>query len=302
MDLTSKAMIATLSIKGIWSAAAEDESVTSEVARQHQVSEDLGRYLKRICDPRKIPTLKKFNSSRGALRILHRKMTLAWYDKGGRMLPSAAYFEYMNAIGAQKQRVIEDYDAFLNEIPTLKAKARVEMNALFHEEDWPDVDELRAKVDIRVRITPLADAADFRVQLGADEEAKIKAQVSKDLFANLAGGLAELVGQVKTCVQDTHARLAKYEVDGQGNTVHTFRDTAITNLREIVADARKLNVIGDPTLTALLDEIDGSLCQKDPQTLRDNFVQRQQAVNDADAIAKKLANVESVLCMQAEAA
>ena len=69
-----------------------------------------------------------------------------------------------------------------------------------------------------------------------------------------------------------------------------------------MADARKLNVIGDPTLTELLDEIEKSLCQKDPQVLRDNFIVRKQAVSDATAIAKKLASIENVLSQQAEAA
>ena len=302
MDLTSRAMVTSLSIKGIWSAVAEDERVTAEVAQRYHVSEEVGRYLKKVCDPKKVPALKKFNSSRSTLYNLHRKMTLAWDDKGGRMLPAAMYFDYMAKIGEAKQRLIEDYESFLKDIPALKANAQIEQNGLFRDEDWPDPSEMLQKVDIRVRITPLADSGDFRVQLGADEEAKIKEQVERDLFGTLAGSLAELVGRIKTCVIDTQQRLEKYELDNKGKVLHSFKDTAITNLREMVAMVPKLNVIGDPTLTALGEEIETMLCQHEPQTLRDNYVVRKQVVSDAGNIAAKLASIESVLFQQAEAA
>jgi hypothetical protein len=295
MDLTNRAMIASLSIRGIWSAVAEDERVTAEVAQKHGVSAEVGRYMKKICDPKKVGTLKEFNSARSTLYNLHRTLTLAWDDKAGRMLPAAMYFDYMAKIGEAKQRMVEKYEAFLLEMPLLQARAQVEMNGLYRAEDWPDPNELRQKVEVRVRITPLADASDFRVQLGAEEEAKIKEQVTRDLYTKLTGALGELVGNLKTCVLDTQERLAKYEVDAQGKTVHTFRDTAITNLREMVANARKLNVVGDPGLTALFDQIDGSLCRHEPQALRDNFVLRKQAVSDAGALAAQLGEIEKVL-------
>ena len=233
MDLTTRAMIATLSVKGIWSAVGEDEEASQDIAKQKGIRSDVYRAIKKICDPKQVPSLKKFNSSRSALRNLHRQLTLAWEDKGGRMLPATAYFDYMAKIDSAKQKVVDDYEAFLMDIPALKNRFQTdpETAGAFRDEDWPDVEDLRAKVDIRVRITPLADAADFRVALGADEESKIKEQVSKDLFAKLASGLADLVGQVKKCVLDTQQRLAKYEVDNKGKSLHTFRDTAVTSAR-----------------------------------------------------------------------
>jgi hypothetical protein len=161
---------------------------------------------------------------------------------------------------------------------------------------------LRQKVDIRIRIQPLADTSDFRVQLGAEEEQRIKEQYSKDLGAKLAGALGELVSDLKKCVLDSKQRFESYATGKDGKVIHTFRDTAITNLREMIGDARKLNVLGDRTLNGLFDEIEQSLCSKDPQVLRDNFVERTKAVSSAGVIANKLASIESVLFQQAEAA
>lgn len=304
MDLTKRAMLARVSVKGIWNAIAEDEQLTAEVAQRHGLRADLGRYMKKICDPKKVPSLKEFNGARSALYVIHRKMTLAWDDKAGRLLPQTQYFDYMNAISDAKQKVIEKYDAFLNDIPGLKAKfqADPETRGAYRDEDWPDVQQLRDKVNIRVHIQPLADASDFRVQLGTEEEKKIKEQISKDLYAKLAGGLAEMIGDLKECVLDSKQRFESYQLDGHGKTVKTFKDTAVTNIRKMVDNARKLNVMGDSNLDRLLGEIDTLLCQKDPQVLRDNFMERQKTVANATEIAARLASIEAVLGQQAEAA
>lgn len=304
MNLTERAMLAKLSIKGIWSAIAEDEGASRDLAQQKGIREDIYRAMKRICDPKKIPSLKKFQSSRSTLYNLHRTLTLPWDDRGTRMLSKDMYFDYMTKIGEAKDNMIADYEAFLLELPAIKARFQndPETRGAYREEDWPEASELRLKVDVRARITPLADAADFRVKLGTEEEEKIRTQVSNDLFTSLAGALVELVGRLKNCVQDTMERLAAYEVDNKGKTLHTFRDTAITNLRELVALVPKLNPMGDTHLNALVKEIETLLCQHDPQTLRDNYVIRQQVVANAGEISRKLAAVEQFLMQSAEAA
>ena len=304
LDLSSRAMIAHLSIRGIWSAVAEDERVTAEVAKQHGVSSDIGRYLKKVCDPKKIASLKDFNAKRAALYNMHRAKTLAWDDKGGRLLPAPEYFNYMADIDTAKVAMMTAYEVFLNELPAIKAKFQTdpETAGLYRDEDWPDVNELRARVDVRVRIQPLADPNHFLVKLGDEVEANIKAGIQKDVFSKLSAGLGDLVGRLKDVVTDAQERMAGYQVNAEGKTVKTFRDSAITNVRDMVADARKLNVIGDPTLNTLLNEIEAQLCTKDPQALRDNFILRKKAVNDAGSLAAKLANIENVLCSQGEAA
>jgi hypothetical protein len=294
-------MIARVSIKGIWSAVGEDTEASAALAKQKGIRDDVYRAIKKICDPKKIPSLKEFNAARSSLYTLHRQMTLAWDDKAGRMLPSTIYFDYMTKIGDAKQKVIDKYSVFLNDIPSIKAKFQTdpETAGAYREEDWPDVEDLRTKVDIRVRITPLADSSDFRVSLGAEEEAKIKEQVQKDLYSNLAGGLAELVGDIKKVVLDSKASIEGYELDTNGKTVKTFRDSAVTNVRRAVENARKLNVIGDPTLAGLLNDLDTAICQKDPQALRDNYIERQKTVGDVSMIARRLQNIESVLSQAA---
>jgi hypothetical protein len=292
-------MIARVSIKGIWSAVGEDEQASKDLAQQKGIRSDVYRAIKKICDPKQVPSLKEFNSARSTLYAMHRTMTLAWDDKAGRMLPATMYFEYMQKIGEQKQRVIDNYEKFLNDIPGLKAKFQSdpETAGAYRAEDWPDVNELRDKVDIRVKISPVTDASDFRVQLGEGEVAKIKQQIQKDAWNQVAGGVGELIRELKECVLDSAQRLDKY---GRKEATR-FSDTAVTNVRNLVGTARKLNVLGDASINQILDEIEKGICSQDPQVLRDNCVVRDQTISSSNLIARKLASIESVLFEQAAA-
>jgi len=304
MSLTEKAMIARVNIKGPWNAAGEDEAESLAIARRKGISEDVYRAIKKLLDPKRVPTLKAFTSARSTMRTKHRQMTLAWEEKGGRLLPVTMYFDYMQEMGTLKQKVEDTYRDFCNDIPSLKLQFQTDPSTAnaYREEDWPDPAELIAKFEVRLRITPLADADHFLCKIGEEEERRIKEDCSKDIYGKVVGGLAELVSDLKKVVEESLASIAKYETDSQGKVLHTFKDTAVLNVRKITATARKLNVLNDPTLNQLLDQIDANLGRKDPQVLRDNYVQRKQVVADAGDMVKKLAQIESALFRAAEAA
>jgi len=304
MNISERAMLVSLSIKGVWSAVAEDERISQEVAQRYAVSAEVGRYMKKICDPKKVPSLKKFNSTRNELYNLHRELTLPWDDHGTRLLPAAMYFDYMAKVQAAKTAMEEAYEEFLREIPALKAQARRDLNGLFREEDWPEPDALRRRLSIRIKVMPMADANDFRVKLGAEEEAKIRQQVNQEVFQTLANSLLDLVRRLKTCVEDMHDRIGSYKTDSPvtGKTIKRFTDSAVNNLREMVEIIPKLNVLGSPEIDSLVQEIRNSLCRYDAQDLRDNYLLRRQVVKGAGEVAKKLAAIESVLAANVEAA
>lgn len=302
-EICKKAMIASVSVQGIWTAVGEDKEASASLAKQKGIRQDVYRAIKRIVDPKMVPTLKTFNSERATLYDLHRRMTLAWNDKGGRMLPMGIYFDYQQKIGEAKQRVLDAYELFIQEIPALKLKFQTDPDTAgaYNEGDWPDPAELRERVSVRVRIEPLADAADYRVSLADDELTRLRQDYERDMQGKLAKALVELLGDVKKVVVDAKDRLNSY-MGEDGKIARKFHDSAITNVREMIVNARKLNVLGDPNLNSLFDEIDNLICKRDPQDLRDNFFLRQQTVAHADTISRKLASIESMLSPMAEAA
>lgn len=300
MNITEKGMLTNLTIRQ-WAAVREDKKVSEEVAKQHGATRKVGRYMKDLIG-RDVAELARVREAASALRQFHYTMTLPWSDEGSRLLPSATYFDYAGGIAERKNAFESAVAAFEKAYPDLKAAAEQKLNGLFDEADWPTPEVFRSKFSVRLRVFPLADASDFRVKLGSEEEELVRKQITTSMMASLSGAMADVFTRLKTCVGDLMERLARYEVDPQGKTVRTFRDSAVTNLRELVALVPKLNILNDPHLRELTEQIDQMLCQREAQELRDNYITRQKTVEDAAGLLKKLSDVETALAARAEAA
>lgn len=292
--ICEKGMLVCLTIKGFWSAVIKDEQATNEVAAKYGANPNVGRYMKKLLDPKKIPALKKVNQDRSALRQFHYKLTLPWNDDGTRLLPAAMYFDYTSGITERTNALNGHYDEFLEALPTLREQAKRDLNGLFREDDWPEAKDLKDRLSIRTKIFPLADASDFRCNLGAEHDALIKQEITANIYGKLTGGLCEVYTRLHACVQDMVERLEGYQVDAQGKVVKTFKDSAVNNLRELIDIVPKLNVMDDPTLTQIAESL-RMLVRNDAQKLRDDYVVRGQTVGAGKAIAAQLAKVTEIL-------
>jgi hypothetical protein len=47
------------------------------------------------------------------------------------------------------------------------------LNGLFREEDYPTVEKLRKKFGVKLEVLPIPSGADFRVQMSAEEQARV---------------------------------------------------------------------------------------------------------------------------------
>ena len=300
-NITSRAMLVSLSITGIPGMEVEDKQVGREIAHDHQVSETVGRYMKKLLDPKRISELRDVNAGVGALRQYFYANTLPWSERGWGAITATHYFTFTKSINDLSDSLRVAFDKLMVRFPELKEQAKRELNGLWREDDWPEVETLQRRFRVRVKVRPLVDAESVKIMLGVPEEIeRIKTEVQQDLYTNLTGTLLDLFRRLKTFLAgDDNERglirkLAEYEVDAHGKTGKTFRDSAILAGRELCEIADKLNVMGDQTLSAMNAEI-RELVSLDPQSLRDDCVLRQQAVDKAQAVAKKLATVETML-------
>jgi len=305
-EICERAMLVSLNIRGVWGAEVEDKEVGREVARDHQVSESVGRYMKKLLDPKSIPELRQVNSAVSELRVYFRENSLVWSDRGWRALPAAKYFEFTAGVQQRKDALAVAWEGLLSQYPALKEQARRDLNGLFKDADWPDPEELRRRFNVRVKVQPLTDASQFKALIGHDEEvAAIREQIEKDLFTSLSAGLVDLFRQLRVFLDDEDtgfiARVGSYQPGAEGKRGKTFRDSAVTKLRELCSRVRSLNVVGDPMLEEIVAEIESGVCKHNAEELRDNSVIRQQTVEQAESVAKKLAAVESILGRRLEA-
>jgi len=276
--LISRAMLASLRISS-WSARKYDKKVTKETNDAHGADADAGRYNKMLL-PGDASSYKALTSHIAATRVLHYAETLAWSDDGWRLLPVANYTKYTDKLRAAKHT----YDAlladFLSDYPALQQAARIKLNGMYRDEDYPS--NVASKYGFGIEYNPVPAGGDFRVELSQEEIDIIATRTESRIKNAFEDAHKDAVKRLYDCVSRIHERLAQPEA--------IFRDSLITNAQELTDVLSRLNIAGDVNLESLR-RATASLATVSPDTLRNDAVTRIQTANDAQSILDTMLNV-----------
>lgn len=278
-SIATRAMLVKLTAT-TWSAATIDKRVSRSVAVQHGASETAGDYRKRLLAPE---ALQKIRFLVTRLRELHRALTLPWLDAGPRLLLTAHFLEYEakvvpceEAIRAAVDDLIADWDAH-------KAEARRQLNGLYDEADYPCTSELCAKFTVGHRTMLINSPDDARIGASQEVADAIRAKARDDERA----AVNEAMGDVRERIQDVVGRIAErcaaYGAKPDGTIVGAFRDTMVSDARELAAILPSLDLSGTGKAAEFAAKIE-HLCRYDAQALRDSDIARAQVAAEAQAI------------------
>jgi hypothetical protein len=287
--LSTKAVLASLNIS-TWTARRADATVTDEVHKQHNASQDAGRYWKRLIDK---SAMAAIGSAKSKARDFHYLHTLPWRDDGSRVLPTALFIDYARAMKEFRLEFEAAAETFCREYPGFIDRARRDLNGMFNAADYPDADSIRAKFGFDVTIMKCPDANDdFRTSipeefvddLRSDLEAKMRDVVNGTL-RDAGARVIELVGRMAD-------RLKSYQpATDDAPAKNPFRDSTVENVQELATLLPAFNLTGDPKLAKIIDGV-RALATFDADQLRQNDSARMTAAAKADAI---LADVSSFI-------
>lgn len=279
MDINT-IMLTRLNIRS-YSARRHDRKVSKDVAEQHKTDEaKAGRYNKILIDP-KAPTFLAVNRAAQAARDYHYEHTLPWTNEGVRMLPRINYFDYCAGLSEKESKFREAVDAFIKDWPNLKEEARVRLNGLYREDDYPTLSALRHRFGFSIDFEQVPDPSDFRVSLGEAEEEAIRQSIADRVQTGIAEAHRDLWGRLHEVVTKMVERLTI--PDGR------FCDTLVTNVRDLVELLPRLNFTEDPELERLRQEVAAKLAKHEPRTLREQPDIRAKTAAEAAEIARKMA-------------
>ncbi|MDO9577836.1 MAG: hypothetical protein Q7J16_08125 [Candidatus Cloacimonadales bacterium] len=275
MSLNEKAMLVYLNIS-FWTARKYDRKISQEIEDQYH-ADDAGRYNKILIAKEHLANIQKIIS---AARTFHYENTLPWSDNGGRLLPSANYFNYVKSIQCFKDDFEREVVNFIRVYPDLKDEAKQRLNGMFDEEDYPEVCTLEAKFDIKNMILPVPEADDFRVNLTADEVNSIRESLEKQVKNSTESAMKDLWDRLFKVVSHMSERLSDPE--------NKFKNSLVENIENLCDLLPKLNITDDPVLAVAVNEIKAKLTANDSQTLRDNDVVRSKTASEAQKILNKM--------------
>ena len=187
--ITERAMLAAVHIS-IWTAVKHDRKISRDVASQHGAHQGAGRYNKQLL--RGADKLDDLRTLAGQIRQYFYKITLPWSDEGFRLLPSNFYFDLMERMREFEASFEQGVESFLAVYPQYVEQVRPELNGLFREEDYPSAAKLREKFGVRLEILPIPSGADFRVEMSAEEHARVSREIDANVRQSLTRGTEDL--------------------------------------------------------------------------------------------------------------
>ena len=285
MDLNRDAMLVGLRISA-WSGRLYDRQASDHVAAHHDASTSAGRYNKRLLPKAALAAL---NATMNEARTRHYSNSLPWDDKGSRLLTVVNYEYYTQVMDGLRERLVRQRARFIEEYDDYVEQARIDLGKLFRIGEYPSKEDLRDRFSIRYRITPVPNADHFIARLATDDTERVKRDIELHIEKQLHHAVGDLYRRLAEAVERVSERLAE---DDNGKPL-VFRDTMISNIRDLVDVVPRLNIFGDQRLARLCEQVKDRIAGVEPDSLRPSRtfdpVARVQVKRDADALLEQFA-------------
>lgn len=289
-DLHARAILVSLRISS-WSARKFDKKVTREAAAAHGADESAGRYNKSLLPSTALidksakagkavtqtNSFKALTQHIAATRAWHYEQTLRWSDDGWQLLPIKNYQAYTDGIRERQHEFNRLLREFIADYPHLREAAKVILNGMFEQADYPT--DIAARFSFGIEFAPVPSGTDFRVALAHDEIEAIASSTESRVKTAFAEAQQDAVKRLFETVEKIVARL------GQPDAI--FRDTLIGNARELCGVLGRLNIAEDANLERLRRETE-LLAASEPETIRNNDAVRVETAARAQSILDEM--------------
>ena len=281
-SLSERALLVSLNVRQ-WNGRKLDKNETAVVVSRANAVKGAARVNKDLLPGAQ--SLVKIQKLTGDIRTFVYKRSAPWAD-GMQIMQSSGYMDFMTefrVLKAQWERLVDD---FVFEYPTLVAQAQASLGTLFDPNDYPHESELRERFSLDAKFMPVPNAADWRVELGDEAVAELRADVEKQVKAGQEAAMQAVFERIYKVAENAHERLS--------NPKAIFRDSLVDNARELCEVLPSINITGDPRVTKLQRVIEASLVSRNPKTLRTDANARKKTADAMKQVMDKMSTFYGV--------
>lgn len=277
MKLSDRAILVQLNIS-TWSANKLDKEISAETsAIKGAISNSVRTHksLLPMCD-----LLDDIKKKASLIRTKFYENTLPWGVKGIQILPTANYLAFMTDFRRERAEYEQLVNRFVPAYPQLVVDAQRFLGAAYKPADYPEAHEIGDKFKMDMQVMPVPNT-DFRVNIADEELQRIHDEVE-----------ARVKQAAKGAMMDVWQRLydkVKHLAEKLDDPKAIFRDSTVNHLVDLCEMLPRLNVMDDPNLEAMRQEVEAKLAGYNPDTLRADVKVRQTVATEANDIAAKMA-------------
>jgi hypothetical protein len=273
--LGERALLASLRTKA-WSGRKKDKAVTAETNERYNAKDQAASVTKKLLECEEFDAVMTVLTAAGET---HRSLTLPWLDgpKGApRILAVQCYPKYTNTMRGHVEALDDAVRAFARVYPSARRAARSGLlGKMFDEDDYPE--EIESRFAIKTSLSPVPDARDWRVALGDDDVAILRADVEAQAAEAMTSAVRDAYERVAVVVGKMATTLRTYQEQKgdetgdrrRGPRKGSFKDTLVSNVADLAEILPLLNVSKDPALDAIATRMKAGLAFHEAGELRE---------------------------------
>ena len=281
MAISASAVLVELNIS-VWPASKIDREVTDQMNANAGAVRDATQTRKNLFAGTSLrKDIEKFAAR---VRLYHNQNTLPWADKGERLLPTKLFMEYkqhMNSFETQFNLLCNE---FFNNYPLLVQAAQTNLNKFFNADDYPPIDEVKAKFGFRRSVKPVPESGDFRLDVPTEDLAELRTEFEAQQQTKLADAMRAPWERLYEMLKTISEKMT--DVDGD-ETKKRYHDTLISNPLELCTLLTKLNITNDPKLEEARKQLEITMLGANLESLKEDSHARSDLKSKVDAIMGK---------------
>lgn len=269
----------------VWTARKLDKSTTDEVvASKNAGAKDAARVNKHLLAGR--TELDVIQQAVSRARQFVYDNTAPWSDSGLRLLPTVNFMKFTERMNDFEEEMEALVKSFVAIYPTLITAQALALGDMFKRDDYPTANEIMTKFSFRVNYMPVPSSGDFRVDVGNQAQAELKARLESLTQERIDSAMADVRERLSTHLKRMSDRLTTDYVNGEAKQ-RRFHDTLVDGALELCDLTKSLNVTNDVALEEARKQLEQLLVGVSPADLRKNEAIRQDVKKNVDAILDK---------------
>lgn len=247
-DISKKLIKIRVSIS-CWNGNVRSEQGASELCASHGAeSEDVNAGVTLL--PKAVQ--KELRDHVTGIRKCVKRVSIPWKDTGDRIIKAADYADLNKEV---KTRVANYRNFVMDEVVSkydeLYGMAERRLNGLFDGSKFPSAEQIANKYGATLLIEPITNPNDIRLDgISEDDLEQIKTETVKEYQTSLKEGQQEILENFANAVQNIMSKTDR-EKSRYGK--------AVNSLVDLCDSITKLNVLDDPRLTKIAEDIKSKL-------------------------------------------
>jgi len=281
MGINASAVLVELNIS-VWPASKIDRETTDQTNANAGAVRDASQTKKNLFAGTSLrKDIEKFAAR---VRLYHNQHTLPWADKGERLLPTKLFMDYKQHMNSYELQFTMMCNEFFTHYPTLVSAAPTNLGKLYKPEDYPDIEEVKAKFGFRRTVKPVPESGDFRLDVPTEDMAELRAMFEQQQNEKLRDAMKAPWERLYQMLQTISEKMTDAEGD---DTKKRYHDSFISNPLELCALLTKLNITNDPKLEEARRQLELTMLGANLESLKEDSDARSDLKSKVDAIINK---------------